>query len=583
MRIAGYCLALMIACTAIGSSALPAKDKPSDPRLSKLVTIESTGERLHTVLARISSITGVKILCGDDSSDWRVRDIPIVVCARNLPLGKLLEGVADCTYLRLSTEKAGKAFQYRIWRDAALKKELAEYPDARRRDALAAAAWDWDVSAACTIVPEAALDPPWHGIEKQVPRILSALGPKARDEVLAGKVICLCIETAPPELAAALTNTFRTYYDATHDSPAGEGEDLNTTRNEEMRRFFCRISLVGGWESTLEVAAGVPERAWSYCVRRLSNAAYRADPSHVAPCPSTLPDPYAAGVYENPSKAVYALFDDKIDISNPQAYPKRAGIVVALSRAANLSIVCEDFMSHLTWPVRTIQSTVSAENLLAGLSSYKSWKVDVQNRTVIGHDRWWRGNHINLVPVALTENLSAKLRGPGAGLDDIAPLYRLTEGEHMQWTWSTEPLGVSKWPNIGILVTLYSWLTSKQRARIWGDIGCPLEDANPRVVAEMWAQINVPESTACNCGGDPRADRYLPLDAARLKRLFLKGTRGVSEPGKPPYDRLSLVERKDGQETVLLVQNLEGLPMFTDKRRAELDRRQKPRPMPEVK
>ena len=56
------------------------------------------GVRLKTVIEDLSSTTGVKISCGKTKDDWRVRDIPVVVCVKDMPLGKVLRAIADATH-----------------------------------------------------------------------------------------------------------------------------------------------------------------------------------------------------------------------------------------------------------------------------------------------------------------------------------------------------------------------------------------------------------------------------------------------------------------------------------------------------
>ena len=77
----------------------PAPAEIADKRLDQKITYESLDKRLHSVLDDLTAMTGVTVRCGDSKNDWQVRDLPLVVCARDLPLGKLLRTIADCTHL----------------------------------------------------------------------------------------------------------------------------------------------------------------------------------------------------------------------------------------------------------------------------------------------------------------------------------------------------------------------------------------------------------------------------------------------------------------------------------------------------
>ena len=70
-----------------------------DSRLSQPVTITFTNGRLYAVIDEIAKTTGVDIRCGKDNKDWPVRDIPVIVCVKDMPLGKLLRLIADSTHL----------------------------------------------------------------------------------------------------------------------------------------------------------------------------------------------------------------------------------------------------------------------------------------------------------------------------------------------------------------------------------------------------------------------------------------------------------------------------------------------------
>ena len=85
-------------------SATEERSSKVDVRLAQKVTYEGGYKRLHNVAEDLSAITGVKIRAGRSSKDWRVRDIPLVVCVRDLPLGKLLHALADCAHVKLAAE-----------------------------------------------------------------------------------------------------------------------------------------------------------------------------------------------------------------------------------------------------------------------------------------------------------------------------------------------------------------------------------------------------------------------------------------------------------------------------------------------
>ena len=77
---------------AAGAAKPVAVQTSSDARLAQPVSCESGYKRLHYVIEDLAAKTGVSIRCGSNNQDWQVRDLPVVVSAREIPLGKLLEG-----------------------------------------------------------------------------------------------------------------------------------------------------------------------------------------------------------------------------------------------------------------------------------------------------------------------------------------------------------------------------------------------------------------------------------------------------------------------------------------------------------
>lgn len=78
--------------------AVYAAPAPVDARMTRKITYFSGRTRLHYVTEGIARQTGVTIRCGKDKNDWPVRDLPITVCANDIPAGKLLQAVADATH-----------------------------------------------------------------------------------------------------------------------------------------------------------------------------------------------------------------------------------------------------------------------------------------------------------------------------------------------------------------------------------------------------------------------------------------------------------------------------------------------------
>jgi hypothetical protein len=121
-----------------------------DKRLAKKITYDSGYKRLHVVANDLAKLSGVSIACGQNPKDWRVRDIPVVVCVKDMPLGKLLRATADATHTRIALEKVGNdpIKHYRIYRRRKEEQAIENLISARHEAKLAQVQWQWDALVA---------------------------------------------------------------------------------------------------------------------------------------------------------------------------------------------------------------------------------------------------------------------------------------------------------------------------------------------------------------------------------------------------------------------------------------------------
>ena len=125
-------------------STLQAQEK-LDERLTKKITYYSGYVRLSDAVADISMQSGIKIYSGTSTRDWQVRDMPVVICANDIEIGKLLEMMTKAYYLTLNKELVDGKYIYRIYRPQVKIKKVQDYFNAveaynRQRTSLI-----WDV------------------------------------------------------------------------------------------------------------------------------------------------------------------------------------------------------------------------------------------------------------------------------------------------------------------------------------------------------------------------------------------------------------------------------------------------------
>lgn len=107
--------------------SIGAEASNTDKRLAQKITYDSGYQRLWQVIDDIQLKGSVPLKSGRNKQDWRVRDLPIVVCANDVPLGKLLRSIADTTHLEFATSRVGDRalddISYRIWFSDKLQRE----------------------------------------------------------------------------------------------------------------------------------------------------------------------------------------------------------------------------------------------------------------------------------------------------------------------------------------------------------------------------------------------------------------------------------------------------------------------------
>ncbi|MEN6520567.1 MAG: hypothetical protein ABFD46_05385 [Armatimonadota bacterium] len=116
---------LLMACMLTGSYAA----EKSDTRLSKKITYYSGYVRLSDAVAEISKLSGIKIAAGISRNDWQVRDMPVVVCANDIEVGKLLNLMTDAYYLALKKTDVDGETLYRFYRPKVYQDLLSKYND----------------------------------------------------------------------------------------------------------------------------------------------------------------------------------------------------------------------------------------------------------------------------------------------------------------------------------------------------------------------------------------------------------------------------------------------------------------------
>jgi len=485
--------------------------------------------RLHAIAEELTKQTGVTIRSGSNSQDWRVRDIPVIVCVKNMPLGKLLEHIAQCTHVRFVAEKIAGApdntSAYRLCRNKSREDDIGAQIDAVAEANLKLSLWAWDTLVAYADMPDASADIPttkpygFFEIDAQQVRILGqalkALGPDGRAKAATGEQVTVKISESPAYAAVY-------DYGVKHPGPAMLGATpLEPTAAERVDALLAlRImrddepTITGGFSFD---AYGIPAladpndsarewHAWEaqpvLCARALA-----AVEKLKLPPPPDVDVALASDVlFPDPKFKLLKTDDDwkvpklqmKIKLELPQTKAKyftRAEILTALAKTANMDIICEDFDSQMLpqyWAVRIDpKSEATVGSLLNEATPLYNvhWFINGDAKLIIGWAENWRKRHRALVAESFVAGLRARREKSGLELDDVVPFWDLTKDQIRDWFSETPDFtgvacdsicdyGAGMW-------RLYGALTGEDKALARSSDGLTLAKLDPRWVIDI--------------------------------------------------------------------------------------------------
>lgn len=514
----------------------PSNPKKTDVRLSKPVTIRCCHSRLHVVIYEISRSTGVKINLGKDESDWRVRDIPVVVCTKKLPLGKLLQGIADAAHLTLSSQNVNGVPQYQLFRSNEQEEQIKSYVDAEKADTRALLEWQWDTLVRIKDLKSSDLDTRIPSEARAVSEIVASLAPDVRQRVLNGDQILLSgnnMLDSAWETIAWLAKVSRTKANPINgetkvdEEPAGE-------RSGSIISVYRSMNILG-CETGIAIAQNVESEEsqlvfWEQSGKSLINQTRKAG-FDITEWKSnlTLPADNFAKRYAELSADIPFL-KAEVTLTQPQTanVPYLSDLLAALSDTGKVSVICEDFESQKTFtrglPIRehyygqplSIYSILTKDEK----DSYRDWRVDPKAKLVIGQSTKWVDDHQWLVPESLIKDIKSKLDGSGLELDDLSPISALTYPQRYEWIDNSavlKELAGSSWMwNDDSLWLIYFGLDTSARAKAASEEGLPLSELDP-----VWIKARL-KAIADSSNKTSFGESQMDFDSRDLSQLRLK-------------------------------------------------------------
>lgn len=487
------------------------------PSLAQIVTYESSGKRLSTVLEDLSKSTKVSIKSGSRNTDWQCRDAPIIVSVQDITLLNLLESIADCSHLAFTKDKPvapTDAPVYRLWRSRERQQELDSFFSNRRDKREALARWALDTTLAMADVPdpEPNADPKTLSSDRLRFLMLKALATVLRDqkknELLADRSHFTWRAEEPTDWGGP-QGQFARYSSAlkarqSHTEVTcvnGKRKETATPFRVEVKPDRCKIVLRASKGEGADVGIEIRSTGrWS--ISLLDEATFVTDyvKTGVPPRPDSASITRPIGHCINKNLKVLLTKEDwqapflqrKVKIPQPQAdiTPTHSATLLAIAKAAGVSLICEDFESH-KWdqPISLpYDKEITLADALKSFEDRYTWLIDAQNRLVVGWSRLWPERHTNLMPQNLLNELANKLDITGVCIDDVTPLAHFTDDAMFEWLYQSSRLNILGGCGFGSRKPwqFYDKLGRQDKRLAWSDSGLSLASFDPAYVMEMF-------------------------------------------------------------------------------------------------
>jgi len=601
----------------IDPNAIPRTRTPSTNQAVDLldfkVTYEARAARLHDVISELAKRSGATIYCGKDDSDWRVRDIPVTVAARNIALGKLLKYLASCTHTLFKSSKTSAGTVYRIVSNPDTAARLAEYEKALGEYTATRNAWSWDVASRLKDIPACDFTGSDDvACDQAESALIASIDPGTRDRILAGEAVKVSPRTDSPEVRDAVLGICRASHtsllsslmaepgattDALIENPA-----MVKPPDQDLQDSEIGISI-GGSGPQMVIRAIVKHTdsqghlgilSNETCASIVSLAEKTVDNNKKRfdlPKKPTQPekpksDPPGPGFRPLDSDTPGVPEKIALDFAPGSKIAWPADLLLACAKVTGMTLVCEDFQTvpdNLSDSKR-YQNTQTARSEVLQTRSFV-WTIDPKDKILLGSDVQWPDMHKSLLPEQLVDSLAAKANGDGVELDDLLPMVDYP-AEAARNNLRGRPFGNLRY---GIRLTklsrpvwaFYRSLSDARKAEVNSKNGLVLSQFNSGPLMQaardyIKRQLLWETSDCCPQIIDPAVAPTLRLRMATYKGVMPGGgstivvNPGATDPGQ---GCALILEGKDGDKPVSLTfsdfVNVK-LPYFSPERNKEL-------------
>jgi len=491
----------------------PAKDP--DKRMAEKVSYEAAHARLSTVVAGISQASGVTLACGKSKNDWPMRDIPVTIYAKDVPIGVLLRAVARATHNIVKPEKLNDVIIYRIMQDPKLTRQFVDYENAKTVFRQAAISWNWDSVIALKDIPDAQLQTYDNNLViralrinsiRKVSALLNVLGPDYKQRVLNGEPMSLDPKSLPDKAKSAALDVLgacdqlRLRYGMQSASYAWGSQNTeartNPLSNEELEKVSLTLSTPDSDSVSLyyslqismgyPVGIGMPVSAYEFI---------KPDKKGKRPGPTPPTPPQVAE--ESPHDLDFAdiagkmseEFKTKVDMDDwaQKKGLNSAAVMAEMAKRAGFSLVMEDwdyFKQYTNVPQQWLGKGVALEEM----RYYYKLRFDPEDKLIVALVGDWANKHEALATASVIDPLTKKIATEAIDLDDILPVMLFTQLQWQEWIQSSKDLDVvcrhinqMRDP----LWQFFAMLTPQDRALAATPDGLSMATFKPTVVSDL--------------------------------------------------------------------------------------------------
>lgn len=462
-------LSVLSVCLLIYPSTLTHAEEESNPGLSAKINYFSGYTRLSEALSQISQLSGTKILAGKSTSDWQVRDMPVVICANNIEAGKLLRLITDTYSLSISETDVDGSPVYRLYRPKAYQDALNTTFNDSKNDDLKNSAFQWQTFSWVGSLKENDLERLYQDYKKKgvfsdfyqstdaepgklafdeivlYGRLINSISNADYSRLINGETIVISAEQGGEvgklvkdftSLKVSIAKALRQKY-----SKGNSFDDYPSDSDIEKAQIEFKMNAISGFSPGSSVHAGPFLQAGFQ--GDLLTFAMACAPMYI---PKSQPEPvfpmkYLRSVSNEMPIKPQGEYEFKLDSKEKL---KLADILTTVSKATGYSLVADDYCDQKDNPgilcndLFTGKKTMT--HVMKALGSDYKWYSWPKKKAFSVKAAGWYSHYANLVPKEMYEGWLKNANGSGLELTDFLNCFRLAIGQQQDWVRGIKPL-----------------------------------------------------------------------------------------------------------------------------------------------